>query len=136
MSCARLFGGMAIFVSLFAIGCGGSSVDDPAVILGQFQKDEKAAGEKYAGKTVRLRVEKVSAADKSGPALEYVTVQGSFVNPGIMINATVSDPTEQQKALALKVGEPAIIEGEVGGAFGETRGMGVIFITSAKVVTE
>jgi|GEM_PF-5757647 len=130
----RLFVGLAIGVSLFTVGCGGGGTDDPAAILADFQNDASAASQRHKGKTVRLRVEKVSGAEKVGPALEYVNVQGQFKKSGVTINATVDDPAEQQKALALKAGEPVILEGEVGGVLGETKGMGVILMKSAKVV--
>jgi hypothetical protein len=103
-------------------------------ILLEFQNDASAASQKYKGKTVRLRVEKISDAGKAGPSMPLVNVQGHFNKSALMINATVTDPAEQLKASALKIGDPAILEGEVTGVLGETRGMGVILMKSAKVV--
>jgi len=127
-----VIGGLAIGISLFSAGCGGSRQDDPFVILTDFQQDNAAAIKKYQGKTVRLTVEKVTSAGKSGKALEFVTVQGQVGK--ILIDATVDDPAEQEKALALKIGAPATLEGEPSGGMGELRGAGALFLKSAKVV--
>jgi hypothetical protein len=128
------FVGLAIGVSLLTVGCGGATTEDPMPILLDFQDDSSAAKQKYKGKTVRLRVEKISDASKAGLSPEMVNVQGHFDKPAFMINATVSDPAEQPKALALKIGDPAVLEGEVADAIGEKRGMGVIFLKNAKIV--
>lgn len=138
---ARLLVGLAIGMSLFAVGCGGTMAGDPTAILIDFQKDSQAASQKYRGKTVRLSVEKVTAANKTTvKGTEHVTVQGQVAVQGpfsmIMIDATVTDPAQQQKALALKVGEPATFEGEPAGGMGEKRGSGALFLKSAKVVSE
>jgi hypothetical protein len=132
--CARLvIGGLAMGMSLLAVGCGGGTNDDPVAILIDFQKDNAAATKKYQGKTVRLSVEKVTTASKqSVKGLEHVTVQGRVGN--IIIDATVTDPAEQQKALALKIGDPATFEGEPGMGIGELRGAGALFLKDAKVV--
>jgi hypothetical protein len=129
-------------MSLLAVGCGGgTATGDPTAILIDFQKDSKAASQKYQGKTVRLSVEKVTTAGKTTvKGTEFVTVQGQVAVQGpfsmIMIDATVSDPAEQQKALALKIGGPATFEGEPAGGMGEKRGSGALFLKSAKVVPE
>jgi hypothetical protein len=129
----RLFVGLAIGISLPAVGCGGSTTDDPMAILLEFQNDANAASQKYKGKTVRLRVEKISLKTKAGPSVDRVGVQGHLNKSALMLHATVTDPAEMAKASALKIGDPAIIEGEVGGVLGEKRGMGVILLKSAKV---
>ena len=124
--------GLAVVMSLCAAGCGGSATSDPVAILLDFQKDSSEASKKYQGKTVRLKVEKVTTASKvTVNNSEFVTVQGQVGN--IIIDATVADPVEREKALALKFGEPAILEGEPTGGMGELRGMGAIFLKSAKV---
>ena len=129
---ALLFVGLAIGMSLLAAGCGGGTTADPGAILIEFQQDGKAASQKYQGKTVRLSVEKVTAANKNTvKGVEHVTVQGQVAVQGpfsmVMIDATVTDPAQQQKALALKIGEPATFEGEPAGGIGEKRGSGAAF---------
>jgi hypothetical protein len=133
---ASLFVGLAIGMSLLAVGCGGGTpTGDPSVILKDFQRNSKEASQKYEGKTVRLSVKKVISAGKvTVNAKEFVTVQGQV--GGIVIDATVSDPAHQQKALALKIGDPATFEGEPAGGMGEVAGMGALFMKSAKVVSE
>lgn len=134
MSWERLLVGLAIGLTLFTVGCGGSSTASPGAILGQFQKDNSAAVKKYQGQTLRLTVDKVTSAGKSGKAMEYVTVQGQVGDGKIMIDATFADPAEQPQALALKIGEPATFEGEVVGGMGEKPGFGVLFMKATKVV--
>ncbi len=125
--------GLAVGMSLCTVGCGGSATGDPKAILIDFQKDSSAASKKYQGKNVRLSVEKVTASHRiSINGLEYVTVQGQVGY--IVIDATVTDPAEQEKALALKIGGPAILEGEPGAGMGEMRGAGALFLKSAKVI--
>lgn len=124
--------GLAVGMSLCTVGCGGSATGDPKAILIDFQQDSSAASKKYQGKNVRLSVEKVTTSQRlSVKGVEYVTVQGRVGN--IMIDATVTDPAEQEKALALKIGDPAIFEGEPGAGMGELRGAGALFLKSAKV---
>lgn len=112
---------------LFIGGCG-QATSSPRNILIDFQNDAAAAKKTYQGKTVRLSVEQVTSA---GKVLNHVTVQGRIDK--VMIDATVTDPAEQQKALALKIGSPAIFEGEPANGMGELKGMGVLFLKSAKV---
>lgn len=88
-----------------------------------------AGRQMYRGKTVRRRLEKVSSATES---LGNVSVEGRVGK--ITIRAVVSDAAEKTKALALKAGEPATLEGEVIDATGDLPTMGVIFLKSAKVV--
>jgi hypothetical protein len=122
-------------MSLFAVGCGagGSSASDPGTILQHFQRDTASATKEYQGKTMRLSVDKVITANKTTVnAVEYVTVQGQVGT--VVIDATIADPAEQPRALALKIGEPAIFEGEVVSAMGETAGYGALFMKATKVV--
>jgi hypothetical protein len=127
-----VIGGLAIGMSLLAVGCGGGKQDDPVAILIDFQNDNTAATKKYQGKTVRLSVEKViTAAKRSAKGLAFVRVQGRVGN--IIIDASVTDPAEQEKALALKIGDPATLEGEPGMGMGELRGAGALFLKDAKV---
>ena len=135
----RLFLGPAIValvvgMSLCIVGCEDSGIGDPVTILVDFQKDTSAASKKYQGKSVRLRVEKVITASKTTvKGSEFVTVQGQVGN--IIIDATVADPAEQENALALKIGEPALFEGEPAAGMGEVRGAGALFLKSAKVTS-
>ena len=129
-SCRRasvVVGALVLGLSLFAGGCG-KPTSNARNILIDFQNDNAAAVKKYQGKTVRLSVEKVTT---SGKVLDFVTVQGQVGN--VLIDATVTDPAEQQKALTLKVGSPAIFEGEPANGMGQVKGMGALFLKSAKI---
>ncbi|MCC9608139.1 hypothetical protein LOC68_01490 [Blastopirellula sp. JC732] len=124
---------LAIVTALLSVGCdGGGTTTDAVTILMEFQGDSSAATKKYAGKTVRLQVEKVISSGKAGKELEFVTIQGQVGY--VVVDATVKDPAEMEKALAIKLGEPAIFEGEPVAGMGEVRGMGALFLKSAKVM--
>jgi hypothetical protein len=128
---ARVMMGLWLGASITASGCGGgSATDNPIKILADFRsKSLDAARQEYKGKSVRLRVEKVTSVEKTG---DNVAVKGKVGK--IIIGATVSDAAEKTKALALKEGESAIFEGEVEDATGDVPAMGVIFLKAAKVV--
>lgn len=129
---ARVLTGLWLGMSIAALGCGGGkATDNPHKILADFRsKSLDAARQEYKGKSVRLRVEKVTSVEKTG---DNVAVQGKVGK--IIIAATVSDAAEKPKALALKEGEPATFEGTVVDATGDVPAIGgMITMWEAKVV--
>jgi hypothetical protein len=129
MFAKRVLMGVWLGVSITALGCGGTATDNPIEILGDFRSDMTAARQKYQGKSVRLRVDKLKSPKETGA---NVAVQGQAGK--IIIAATVSDAAEKSKALALRPGESATLEGEVVDATGDLPAMGVIFLKGATVV--
>jgi hypothetical protein len=125
---ARVLVLLAVGLSLAIVGCG-APTDDPRAIVDDFRQSLDAGRQKYKGKTVRLRVEKVTKVEESEGS---AGIQGNTGN--FMIMANVSEAAETTKALALKKGEPATLEGEVTTADpGDTPGRGIIYMKSAKV---
>jgi hypothetical protein len=115
-------------LSLAIVGCG-KPTDDPRAIVDDFRQSLDAGRQKYKGKTVRLRVEKVSSVEESRGDVGIQGNAGKF-----LIMAGVSDAAEKTKALALKKGEPVTLEGEMITADpGDSPGRGIIYLKSAKV---
>ena len=81
-------------LSLAIIGCG-KPTDDPRTIVDDFRQSLDAGRQKYKGKTVRLRVEKVSSVEESRGDVGIQGNAGKF-----LIMASVSDAAGKTKALA------------------------------------
>jgi hypothetical protein len=128
---AQVLFATAMGMLLLAGGCGGGGTTDPIDIMNEFESAGLGpAREMYKGKAVRLRIAKVSKATEEAGS---VSVQGQTGK--IMIMAGISgDAAEKAKALGLKVGGPATLEGEVVSAEGDWPRAGLIFMKSAKVV--
>jgi hypothetical protein len=98
-------------------------------IVSDFRTDQAAAKQKYKGQAVRLKLEKIVEVSE--------LPRGVFVHGQvgkIVIWATFPDAAEGKKALALKVGEPATLAGEVIGVTSDLPAVGLITMEPAKVV--
>jgi hypothetical protein len=101
------------FASLL-LGCGrgprssgGPRIQD---LLSEFRENEAAAKQKYAGKSVRVQLDKVARTEKLKD--DEVLIDGRVGD--IVVWAIVpAEGADGQKALALKPGDPVAVEGEI-----------------------